>query len=464
MRDRIRTARPRSIWPSGRAARRGGSVAAGAGALQRYPATSRRVASPGLRRCERGERLQRTLPARLSDQGQPAGRRGARDPALRSCGPGGRQQARADGGAGALAARRAGGLQRLQGSRVHPARADRATARVARADRDREAVRGAADPGGGRAARRGAPARRAGAAGRGGGGQLAEQRRREGQVRLWRPIRSWIWSARWSPPGGCTGSVCCMPIWARRSRIFRTSAPVSPSWCASMPSCAGSARRSPSWMSAAGWASTTRAPARATTARSTTASRVTRARSSRASRPSAADAACPSRICSANRVARMTAHHAVLDHQRDRSRGGRRPRRDAARPTRATPLLDALAGQLARRGRGAAAGGLCRRRASCSATARERFAQDRLDLTGRARAEELFFAICRRLAGRLDPAHPTPSRAGGRGQCTAGRQALLQLLACSSRCRTSGRSIRSFRSCRSSVSTSCRTHGRWCMT
>jgi hypothetical protein len=71
-----------------------------------------------------------SLPTRLSDQGQPAGRRGARDPALRSCRSGGRQQARADGGAGTLAARRSGGLQRLQGPRVYPARPDRETAWV----------------------------------------------------------------------------------------------------------------------------------------------------------------------------------------------------------------------------------------------------------------------------------------------------------------------------------------------
>jgi arginine decarboxylase len=97
----------------------------------------------------------------------------------------------------------------------------------------------------------------------------------------------------------------------------------------------------------------------------------------------------------------MTAHHAVLiTNVIDREQAGGigvTPRHDEG-----DELLDALARQLAAAAEAppqevyANARGLL-------AEARERFEQDRMDLVGRARAEELFFATCRALAGRLNP-------------------------------------------------------------
>lgn len=98
----------------------------------------------------------------------------------------------------------------------------------------------------------------------------------------------------------------------------------------------------------------------------------------------------------------LTAHHAVLiTNVIDREEAGGQgvlPKTDEG-----DPLLDALAGQL-RAADEAPPQEVYSEARELMATARERFAADRLDLTGRARAEELFFAICRCLAGRLDPA------------------------------------------------------------
>lgn len=98
----------------------------------------------------------------------------------------------------------------------------------------------------------------------------------------------------------------------------------------------------------------------------------------------------------------LTAHHAVLiTNVIDREEAGGRavsPRDDEG-----DPLLDALAGQL-RSADTAPPQEVFAEARELMATARERFTLDRLDLAGRARAEELFFAISRRLATRLDPA------------------------------------------------------------
>ncbi|MBK1719061.1 biosynthetic arginine decarboxylase [Thiocystis violacea] len=97
----------------------------------------------------------------------------------------------------------------------------------------------------------------------------------------------------------------------------------------------------------------------------------------------------------------MTAHHAVLiTNVIDREVAGGLDL--SARDEEGDPTLDALANQL----RAATSGSPQEIHAEARellGTARERFARDQLDLAGRARAEELFFAICRVLAGRLDP-------------------------------------------------------------
>ena len=97
--------------------------------------------------------------------------------------PGSGQQARADGGARDEPAGRAHRLQRLQGSRVHPPRAHRPQARAADLHRGREAERAEADHRRSAGAGRAPGHRRAHAAGLARRGQVAEQRRRQGQVR-----------------------------------------------------------------------------------------------------------------------------------------------------------------------------------------------------------------------------------------------------------------------------------------
>ncbi|MBK5966046.1 arginine decarboxylase [Thiocystis minor] len=97
----------------------------------------------------------------------------------------------------------------------------------------------------------------------------------------------------------------------------------------------------------------------------------------------------------------MTAHHAVLiANVIDREEAGGRDVTPQEAEGDAT--LDALVRQL-RSVPGSSPEEVYAEARELLATARERFAQDQLDLTGRARAEELFFAICRALAGRLDP-------------------------------------------------------------
>lgn len=98
----------------------------------------------------------------------------------------------------------------------------------------------------------------------------------------------------------------------------------------------------------------------------------------------------------------MTAHHAVLiANVIDREVAGGRDVTPQDNEGDAT--LDALVGQL-RAVATASPQEVYAESRELLATARDRFAQDQLDLAGRARAEELFFAICRTLAARLDPA------------------------------------------------------------
>lgn len=97
----------------------------------------------------------------------------------------------------------------------------------------------------------------------------------------------------------------------------------------------------------------------------------------------------------------LTAHHAVLiTNVIDREEAG--GREVTPQSVENHVILDALAQQL----RTAAAGSpqeIYAEARELLTTARAHFAEDQLDLTGRARAEELFMAICRTLAERLDP-------------------------------------------------------------
>ncbi len=98
----------------------------------------------------------------------------------------------------------------------------------------------------------------------------------------------------------------------------------------------------------------------------------------------------------------LTAHHAVLiTNVIDREEAGGQG--VVAKVNEGDPLLDALADQL-RAVEEASPQEVYSQARELMATALARFAEDRLDLGGRARAEELFFALCRRLAKRLDPA------------------------------------------------------------
>jgi arginine decarboxylase len=98
----------------------------------------------------------------------------------------------------------------------------------------------------------------------------------------------------------------------------------------------------------------------------------------------------------------ITAHHAVLiTRVIDREEAGGRDVVPAA--VEGDPLLDALAERLRTIGEAAPQETYAAARELVD-SARQRFAEDQLDLAGRARAEELFFAICRQLAHRLDPA------------------------------------------------------------
>ncbi|NEX19344.1 biosynthetic arginine decarboxylase [Thiorhodococcus mannitoliphagus] len=97
----------------------------------------------------------------------------------------------------------------------------------------------------------------------------------------------------------------------------------------------------------------------------------------------------------------MTAHHAVLiTNVIDREHASGQAVEPRSDETDAT--LTALSQQLRIAAKGSPQEIYAESRELLHA-ARERFAQNRLDLVGRARAEELFFAICRALAGRLDP-------------------------------------------------------------
>ena len=98
----------------------------------------------------------------------------------------------------------------------------------------------------------------------------------------------------------------------------------------------------------------------------------------------------------------LTAHHAVLiTNVIDREAAGGQG--VSPRPDEGDPLLDALAERLRTTDRAPPQEVYAEAR-ELMATARGRFVEGRLDLAGRARAEELFFAICRGLSGRLDPA------------------------------------------------------------
>ncbi len=97
----------------------------------------------------------------------------------------------------------------------------------------------------------------------------------------------------------------------------------------------------------------------------------------------------------------MTAHHAVLiTNVIDRELAGGLD--VMVRDSEDDATLEALAHQLRTAGQSSPQEVYAESR-ELLGVARECFAQDRLDLAGRARAEELFFAICRALAKRLDP-------------------------------------------------------------
>jgi hypothetical protein len=168
----------------GRRARRRPAPAA-ARALPRHPGRPPVAPAGRLRQGHRRIRLPGRLYGRLPDQGQPAARRGRRAGGSRRTGlwPGGRLQARADGRAGDGPARQPGDLQRLQGSRIRTAGADRPEDGPAHPHRDREAVRTGPRAGRGESSGGRAPARRARAAGIDRRGQVAEHGRRQGQVR-----------------------------------------------------------------------------------------------------------------------------------------------------------------------------------------------------------------------------------------------------------------------------------------
>jgi arginine decarboxylase len=98
----------------------------------------------------------------------------------------------------------------------------------------------------------------------------------------------------------------------------------------------------------------------------------------------------------------ITAHHAVLmTNVIDREEAGGQG--VFANAEEGDSLLNALAERLWSADQGSPQEVYAQAR-ELVAAARERFSEDRLDLVGRARAEELFFAICRRLSARLDPA------------------------------------------------------------
>ena len=171
-----------------------------------------------------------------------------------------------------VAAGRADRLQRLQGSRIHPPGPDRPQAGPADLHRDREAVRAGAGDRGSQGAGREAGPRRAHAPGFTGRRQVAEQRRRQGQVRpVPAPGAGPVEVAARCRPAGHAWA-CCISTWARRSPTCATS----PTACARprviSSSCPSSARPSAMSMSAAASASTTKARVRAAIARSTTGS------------------------------------------------------------------------------------------------------------------------------------------------------------------------------------------------
>ena len=159
--------------------------AAVAGAFPGHPRPAPGQVAGRLRAGAAGLGLCRRLYRRVSDQGQPASGCGrhAGQPPWRRLRAGSRLQAGADGGTGAEPPGRADRLQRLQGPRIHPAGADRPQARLADLHRHREALRAEAGAGGSQGAGREARHRRAHAAGLAGRRQMAEQRRRQGQVR-----------------------------------------------------------------------------------------------------------------------------------------------------------------------------------------------------------------------------------------------------------------------------------------
>ena len=224
------------------AARAAGAQAAAAGALLRHPRRPPGQAAGRLRAGAGRLGLRRRLHRGLSDQGQPAPRRRRRAGVARGrrLRPRGRQQARADGGARAGAAGQPRHLQRLQGPRVHPPGADRPQARPADLHRDREALRAAAGARGSRGARREARPRRAHAPGLARRRQVAEQRRRQGQVR-----------AVAAPGAGPVEQLrdgrhdrrawtCCTSTWARRSPTCATSPTACARRCATSSSCRSS--------------------------------------------------------------------------------------------------------------------------------------------------------------------------------------------------------------------------------
>jgi arginine decarboxylase len=273
-----------------------------------------------------------------------------------------------------------------------------------RSHRHREAL--GAGPGHrrGRPPRRRAAARGARAPGRGGGRQLAEQRRREGQVR---PVRQQVLAlvGALRAAGGSAGCGCCTPTWARRSRTSghpRRRHELA-RFYAELPS---SAAGSTPWTSAAASASTTRARAPAPTAPSTTAWRTTPQAIVETAGRGLPRAGC--RTPPGHRVRpRAERPSRRADHRRGGPRaagglcgGGARP----ARPPAARPG-DAGAGPgQATVARGSAAGAVRARRGGPALGPRA-LRRGRLDLAARARADECFAALCRALRPRLSHAN-----------------------------------------------------------
>ena len=244
---------------------------------------------------------------------------------------------------------------------------------------------------------------------------------------------------------------CCISTWARRSPTCATSPTACARRCATSSSCRSSARRCATWTSAAAWASTTRARARAATARSTTASTSTPPTScSRWPKPAKRNGLPPPRIVTECGRA-MTAHHAVLVanvSEVEQAPEGRVPPAHADEPAVIRHLRE-LHDELDAR----PAVELFHEAQHHHGEGLSLYALGQIDLAHRARIDDLFYAIAHAVRARLDVGEQQPSRPARRIERAPGRQVLRQLQRVRIDARTSGRSTRCSRSCRSSAST-----------